>query len=195
MVKLKDTFLKPGTDDLKTPNDIKNGEKLAAMLRTFVRPFTTSVESLLDIATITSDVTGLGDHELQIRFKLNKNSSATLQLRDKDGNLTRVVVVEETHDSGWAERWADRVSYANTTVETLCSERKIQTKIKSVALDPGYAGHGRTTALGSGVLHCHVTNRDGIAYKWNRENLIVVAWGQKNDSAPDGNSGYDWVTN
>ncbi len=193
-VKLKDAVLKPDTDDLKTPSDVKNGEKLAAMIKAFVKPFKDSVESLLDEATITSDVTGLGDHELEIKFKGSKSPSATLQFRDKDGNLTRVVVVEEEHDESWKENWADRVSYANSTVEELCNDDKIQKKIKSLALSPGDSGHGKTVALGGGVVHCHVTNNDGIAYKWNKENLIVVAWGQKSDSAGSGTSGYEWVT-
>ena len=93
------------------------------------------------------------------------------------------------------DSWEDRVSFSNAAVKGACeSDSKVMKKIKSVALDPGYAGHGRTTALGAGVLHCHVTNSDGIAFKWNGDNLEVVAWGTKWDAAPDGNSGYKWTT-
>ena len=74
-------------------------------------------------------------------------------------------------------------------------ERSVQTKVASVfSMGVGYTGHGPTTALGMGVLHCHVGNGDGIAFKWEGGRLKVVALGKKSDSAPSGNSGYSWHT-
>lgn len=57
-----------------------------------------------------------------------------------------------------------------------------------------YGGHGPTTALGSGVLHAHANNDDGIAFKWGTGVLEIVAYGTKSDSASPGNSGYAWTT-
>ena len=74
-------------------------------------------------------------------------------------------------------------------------DRSVQTKVASVfTMGEGYTGHGRTTALGIGVLHCHVGNGDGIAFKWEGGRFKVVALGKKSDSAPSGNSGYNWHT-
>jgi hypothetical protein len=85
---------------------------------------------------------------------------------------------------------------ATDTVKTAIErDRNVQTKVASVfCMDQGYKGHGPTIALGYGVLHCHVGNGDGIAFKWEGGRFKVIALGKKSDSAPSGNSGYNWHT-
>lgn len=70
-----------------------------------------------------------------------------------------------------------------------------KSKIASiVAQGTTYTGHGATTSLGPGVVHAHVTNGTGIAFKWEGESLKLYGVGQKSDSAKPGNSGYNWTT-
>jgi hypothetical protein len=78
----------------------------------------------------------------------------------------------------------------NTT--TLANYKK---KACSVyARGQGYRGHGPTSCLGVGVLHCHVGNGDGIGFRWVGTTLNIHGWGVKDDTAPkaQGNSGYKW---
>jgi hypothetical protein len=73
--------------------------------------------------------------------------------------------------------------------------KNIKAKICSIyGAGSRYKGHGPTTALGSGVLHAHVGNGDGIAFKWEGETLVIHGYGVKDDSAKPGNSGYAWTT-
>ncbi|WP_263351765.1 hypothetical protein [Acidicapsa acidisoli] len=57
----------------------------------------------------------------------------------------------------------------------------------------GYKGHGPTRSLGAGVLHAHVGNGTGVAFKWEGDSLAVYAVGEKSDKAPEGSSGYNWT--
>jgi hypothetical protein len=83
----------------------------------------------------------------------------------------------------------------NTVKNAIERDRNVQTKVASVfCMGSDYKGHGPTVALGHGVLHCHVGNGDGIAFKWEGGRLKVVALGKKSDSVPSGNSGYNWHT-
>lgn len=88
---LVDTALAEGTDDLKKPADWKDGSKLGVLL-TKVKPFNELIKPLLDDATVTGNITALGDHTLTIKLKGNKNYSAALLLRDKEGKITRAAV-------------------------------------------------------------------------------------------------------
>jgi hypothetical protein len=73
--------------------------------------------------------------------------------------------------------------------------RDATTKICSIyARGKAYKGHGPTTSLGSGVLHAHVGNGDGIGFKWDGDTLVIYGYGKKSDAAPKGTSGYAWTT-
>ncbi len=89
-----------------------------------------------------------------------------------------------------------KLIYGSPRVQGLVTaDPNIKTKIASVySMGQNYTGHGPTTSLGLGALHCHVGNGDGIGFKWVGDVLHILAWGQKSDSAGAGTSGYKWTT-
>lgn len=106
--------------------------------------------------------------------------------------LAKKVDVEDEGDEDEGDKEVE-ITYASTKVESACSGSNVQTKIKSVASGSD-KGHG-PVALLSNANHTHVTNQDGIAYRWTKpgKTLQIVSYGKKNDKAPKGSCGYDWV--
>jgi hypothetical protein len=84
-----------------------------------------------------------------------------------------------------------KVSYESDKVKSACAG--LQDKIESIFhAGEGYKGHGAVKLLG-GANHAHVTNQDGIAFKWKGDTLHVVSHGVKNEKAPQGSCGYIWI--
>jgi hypothetical protein len=75
-----------------------------------------------------------------------------------------------------------------------------KTKVCAIhARGTGYRGHGPTTSPFNGlglanVLHAHVGNGTGLAFKWVGNTLHIHGLGQKSGAAGAGTSGYAWTT-
>ena len=94
-VAVQDKDLVDTQDTLKKPNDWKDSSKYNNLLKD-VRPMKEQVFSLLDDATITlENFTSLGDHSIEIKFK-TETLTAKLELRDKAGKETRIVIEDES---------------------------------------------------------------------------------------------------
>lgn len=91
-VNMPDSEMDGATDKLKKPADLKDAEKLKKRLKD-VTPIATGLFSQFDNATIKSDITELGEHELEVKLK-GGNFKAKLKLLSQAGKETRVVVVE-----------------------------------------------------------------------------------------------------
>lgn len=63
----------------------------------------------------------------------------------------------------------------------------------------GYRGHGPTVQpfdrlLIRNILHAHVGQGTGLAFKWTGQRLEIHGLGKKSDAAGAGTSGYNWTT-
>lgn len=72
------------------------------------------------------------------------------------------------------------------------ADNGILNKIKSIRKG---SGTSQTQLIdGERVLHSHVRNDDAIAFRWDGDKLIIMAYGVKKDTAPKGSGGYKWDT-
>ena len=93
-------------------------------------------------------------------------------------------------------------NHAVFPVATLENRATAADKIKVCAIHArgnAYRGHGPTTAPFNGmgianVLHAHVGNGTGLAFKWVGNTLQIHGLGVKSDAAGAGTSGYNWTT-
>lgn len=87
-----------------------------------------------------------------------------------------------------------KVIFNGTKVEKLCkADKNVLLKIQSI-MNGSDKGHGAVKNLG-GANHAHVTNGDGIAFKWKGKDLVIVGYGVKGENLPAGNCGYTWEVN
>jgi|GEM_PF-3335923 len=96
-----------------------------------------------------------------------------------------------------ADRAADEPAYPKPKVANVAGLKttNAKKKIQNVwATGPGYPGTPGPRSLGTKTLHAHITNRDAIAFYWQRDQLHVVGYGEKSGQAGRNDSGYKWET-
>ena len=98
----------------------------------------------------------------------------------------------ETDEKPVEVKW----KYSNSKVEKACkADSHSAARIEEVVNHGyGYLGHKAVSAI-KAQGHVHVGNDNGIAFNWkSKSELVIVAYGSKNNNAKPGFSGYDWIT-